>query len=70
MRVLGHFSVVPQKHMLFHLKGLKDEHPTSQLTMSISPTPDSAGGITITRDILQLRPDGTIKQVKKVSESG
>ncbi|GFS02344.1 zinc finger protein 205 [Elysia marginata] len=57
------------KHMLLHLKGLKEEHPTSQLTMTVSLTAEMARGITITRDILQLGPDGSIKQVKKLPKN-
>ncbi|RUS78982.1 hypothetical protein EGW08_013239 [Elysia chlorotica] len=57
------------KHMLLHLKGLKEENPTSQLTMSISKSPNLSRGITVTRDILQLKPDGTIKQVQQLPKN-
>ncbi|GFO25686.1 Zinc finger protein xfin [Plakobranchus ocellatus] len=56
------------KHMQIHLKVLKRQSPSSQLVVTISQAEESSTGMTITRDILQLAPDGSIKQVKTIAK--
>ncbi|CAG5129307.1 unnamed protein product [Candidula unifasciata] len=50
-------------HMFAHLEHTKHEHPSSQIVMCITLTPETPGGMTVTRDILNLGEDGSIKQV-------
>ncbi|GFO01901.1 Zinc finger protein 91 [Plakobranchus ocellatus] len=50
-------------HMFSHLEQIKQERPSSQMVMTIALPPETPGGVTVTRDILQLGEDGSIKQV-------
>ncbi|CAL1527160.1 unnamed protein product [Lymnaea stagnalis] len=52
-----------KEHMFSHLEQIKQERPSSQIVMSITLPPETPGGVTVTRDILQLGEDGSIKQV-------
>lgn len=54
--------------MFSHLDQIKQERPSSQIVMSITLPPETPGGVTVTRDILQLGEDGSIKQVLQVSK--
>ncbi|KAH9512472.1 hypothetical protein Btru_038513 [Bulinus truncatus] len=52
-----------KEHMFSHLDHIKQEHPSSQIVMNVTLPPETPGGVTVTRDILQLGEDGSIKQV-------
>ncbi|KAI8782163.1 zinc finger protein 91 [Biomphalaria glabrata] len=52
-----------KEHMFSHLEQIKQEHPSSQIVMTVTLPPETPGGVTVTRDILQLGEDGSIKQV-------
>ena len=53
--------------MFSHLEQIKQERPSSQIVMTLVLPPETPGGVTVTRDILQLGEDGSIKQVTQVS---
>ncbi|GFS21050.1 zinc finger protein 208 [Elysia marginata] len=52
-----------KEHMFSHLEQIKQERPSSQIVMTVVLPPETPGGVTVTRDILQLGEDGSIKQV-------
>ncbi|XP_005093808.1 zinc finger protein 62 [Aplysia californica] len=56
-------KTVFKEHMFSHLEQIKQERPSSQIVMNITLPPETPGGVTVTRDILQLGEDGSIKQV-------
>lgn len=58
---------IPQDHIFSHLDQIKQEKPSSQIVMNIVLPPETPGGVTVTRDILQLGEDGSIKQVLQVT---
>ena len=50
--------------MFSHLESIKQDRPSSQIVMNITLPPETPGGVTVTRDILQLGEDGSIKSLR------